>query len=375
MTVAAAPVVPQRRRTRVRSARRAATSTAEHARRVPTPAPRLTPAGGIDALGGQWWAALAAADTALQAASRLLPAEELRERRDRLRREREATINRLDSFVKAEHLSLDFSYLRVSRSSLRRLLGLPSGILACVFNLDGVLIGSAAVHAAAWAETFDEFLAARVERTQGRFAPFNALAPFNPSTEYPLVHGKTRLEGVRAFLASRGISLPEGNPWDPPGAETVHGLANGKSAALLRRLDEHGVAPIRGSVLYLRTAREAGIRCAALSASANTDAMLERAGLAALIDARVDGTTILTRGLRPKPAPDIPLAACKALGVSPEQAAAFETGSAGVAAARASGFALVIGVDPTGGGGALRAKGADRVISSLADLLERGAAA
>jgi beta-phosphoglucomutase-like phosphatase (HAD superfamily) len=360
MSVAAAPLVPRSRRPALAAL---------------TPVARWAPAASIDALGGQWWAALDAAETALRAASRVLPADEFRERSGRLRREREDTVGCLDSLARVEHVPLDFSYLRVSRSNLRRLLGLPSSVVACVFNLDGVLIGSAAVHAAAWAETFDEFVAARAERTHGRFAPFNSLAPFNPSTDYAKhIHGKTRLEGVRAFLASRGISLPEGDPRDPPGAETVHGLANRKNTALLRRLDEQGVAAITGSKRYLETAREAGIHCAAVSASANTGAILGKAGLLALIEQRVDGNTILAEDLRPRPAPDIPLAACRALGVVPEHAAVFETSPAGVAAARSAGFERVIGVDPTGKG-TLRACGADRVITGLADLLEGDLAA
>jgi beta-phosphoglucomutase family hydrolase len=246
------------------------------------------------------------------------------------------------------------------------LLGLPSAVSACVFNLDGVLIGSAALHAAAWAETFDEFILARIERTGGRFAPFN------PRTDYPeYMHGKPRLEGVRAFLASRGISLPEGVNDDPPGSETVHGLASHKKEVLLRRIEERGVSAFEGSKRYLELARDAGLHCAVVSASANTDAILERAGLASLVEQRVDGNTILAERLRGKPAPDILLAACRMLGVPPQQAAAFETSSAGVAAARAGGLGLVIGVDAGGQAEALRNQGADLVVSGLAELLEQ----
>jgi HAD superfamily hydrolase (TIGR01509 family) len=241
-------------------------------------------------------------------------------------------------------------------------------VTACVFNLDGVLIGSAAVHAAAWMETFDEFILTRAERARGHFAP----APFNPRTDYPAhIHGRPRLEGVRAFLASRGISLPEGRADDAPGTETVHGLANRKKVALLRRLDEHGLSAFEGARSYLELAREGGVRCAVLSASANTGTILERAGLATLVDGCVDGNTIAAEHLRPRPAPDMLLAACRQLAVEPRNAAAFETSAAGVAAARSAGFELVVGVDRGGRWKELLDRGANMVISGLDEILDR----
>jgi HAD superfamily hydrolase (TIGR01509 family) len=235
-----------------------------------------------------------------------------------------------------------------------------------VFNLDGVLIGSAALHAAARTTTFDEFIWARVERTGGSFVPFD------PHTEYQkYMHGKPRHEGVRTFLASRGISLPDGDSQDPPGTETVNGLANRKKEVLLRRIDEQGVSAFQGSRRYLETARAAGLHCAVVSASANTGTILECAGLAPLIEQSVDGNTIVAKRLPAKPAPDILLAACRMLGVSPQKAATFETTPAGVAAARAGGFALVIGVEPGGHAQPLRAQGADLVVTGLAEVLER----
>jgi beta-phosphoglucomutase family hydrolase len=272
----------------------------------------------------------------------------------------------LEEVARAERVPAEFSHLLVSRGNLKRLLGLPSVVTACVFNLDGVLIGSAALHAAAWAETFDEFILARIERTGGMFAPFN------PRIDYEEhMHGRPRLEGVRAFLASRGISLPEGEAKDPAGAETVRGLANRKKEALLRLIERHGVSAFEGSRRYLEIARAAGLGCAVVSASAHTDMILERAGLAQLIEQRVDGNTIVGERLRSKPAPDILLAACERLGVRPEQAAVVETSPAGVAAGRACGFALVIGVDAGGRAEALREQGADLVVTGLAELLGR----
>jgi HAD superfamily hydrolase (TIGR01509 family) len=276
----------------------------------------------------------------------------------------------LDEVALAQHRDIRFSHLLVPRSNLRRLLGLPSTVNACVFNMDGVLIGSAALHEAAWAETFDAFLLARTERTHGRFAPFS------PRTDYPEhIHARPRLDGVRNFLASRGISLPEGDPDDPSGAETVHGLANRKNEALRRRIDEQGVKAFEGSRRYLQTARDAGIRRAVVSASANTDRILQRAGLTDLIEVAVDGNTIVAERLRPKPAPDTLLAACRRLGVQPEHAAAFETTLAGVAAASTGGFRLVIAVDEAGHAAEMRERGAQLVIPSLSGLFERNLAA
>jgi HAD superfamily hydrolase (TIGR01509 family) len=334
------------------------------------------PAATLETVAASWWPALDAAESALRAASTTLTERELRELGRRLSIERASTVRLLEDVARAERVPARFSHLLVSRSNLRRQLGLPSAVTACVFSLDGVLIGSAALHAAAWTETFDEFILARAERTSGRFAPFDRLAPFNPRTDYrDYIHGKPRLEGVRSFLASRGISLPEGHPDDRPGAETVYGLANRKRAALVRRLDEEGVSAYDGSRRYLELARDAGLRRAVVSASANTAALLERAGLADLVDQRVDGDTISAARLRVGPAPDIPLAACRLLGVVPEHAAAFETSAAGVAAARAAGFRLVVGVDPGGQAGRLLDRGADLAVTGLDELLERNASA
>jgi beta-phosphoglucomutase-like phosphatase (HAD superfamily) len=239
-------------------------------------------------------------------------------------------------------------------------------VLACVFNLDGVLISSAALHAAAWTETFDEFISRRIDRTGGRFAPFNARIDY-----YKHMHGRPRLEGVRAFLASRGIRLPEGDPGDQPGTESAHGLANRKRQALLRRLDQAGPMAFAGSQEYLELARDAGLRRAIVSASANARASLDRSGLAGLIEECVDGNTMAAEDLRAKPAPDTLLAACRQLGVEPQHSAVFETTVAGVAAAKSAGFELIIGVNTDGQAKALREEGADLVIGGLAEFLDR----
>lgn len=323
----------------------------------------------IQPLTAGWRAALHAAHAALGAAATQLPAEELRADAAHLTKEVERTQRLFEALVRERVAAGAFANLTLSPWDARRLLGLPPEIVACVFNLDGVLIPSAVLHVAAWAETFDEFINVRAERTH------REIAPFNPRTDYPQhIHARPRLEGVRAFLESRGIRLPEGEPSDAAGAETVHGLANRKQEAMLRRLERRGVASFEGSRRYLELAHDAGVQCAVVSASANTATILERAGLSGLIDESVDGETIRAEHLRVKPAADTLLAACRKLGVAPEKAASFETSRAGVAAGRAAGLRLVIGVDDGGGARELRAEGADLIVSGVAELLERRAA-
>jgi beta-phosphoglucomutase-like phosphatase (HAD superfamily) len=311
-----------------------------------------------------------AAEAALSSAGLYLTAAEVLARRTRLAAEHSPTAELLEAFARNSRAHAQRLNRITPRWEARRLLGLPNPVTACIFNLDGVLIGSAAVHAAAWSETFDEFLSRRGERTRGRFAPFN------PHTDYPLhIHAKPRLDGVRAFLASRGIRLPEGEPGDPPGAETVHGLANRKNEALLRRLDTHGIAAFESSQQYLALVHDAGMTCAVVSASANTDRILDRAGIASLVDEVVDGNVIRAERLRPRPEPDIHLAACRRLGVDPSSAAVFETSPAGVAAGHAAGFDFVVGVDHAGQADKLRDEGADLVVGGLAEILNPDLAA
>jgi beta-phosphoglucomutase family hydrolase len=331
----------------------------------------IEPAMSLDTLAAHWRTALDVAADALHAASRCrtdlgFAEQELAARRGQLARERDATARLLALVAHDERLQLHRS-LSAPRTTAR-MLGLPAGVLACVFDLDGVLTGSAAIHAAAWSDAFEEFLSLRLERTGERFAAYR---PFNPRTDYSQhIHGKPRLDGAHAFLASRGIRLPEGHVDDPPGAETVHGLANRKSEALARRLDREGVEAYADTRQYLEAAREAGLRLAVVSASANTGSILERAGLAALITERVDGNTIRGEHLRSKPAPDTLLAACRQLGVPPRRAAVFETTSAGIVAGRAAGFGFVIGVDRPDLAGGLDAGGADVAVPGLAALLD-----
>ena len=244
-------------------------------------------------------------------------------------------------------------------------LGLPDTVKACLFDLDGVLTQTAKVHARAWKQMFDVYLRERTARDGRPFVPFDELADYD---EY--VDGKPRYDGVRSFLASRGIELPEGSPGDPPGAETVCGLGNRKNELVLKLIRERGVQPYEGSVRYVRAAREAGLRRAVVSSSANTREVLRAARIDDLFEHVVDGVMAARDHLRGKPEPDTYLAAARALGVGPERGAVFEDALAGVAAGRAGRFAYVVGVDRVGQAAALREHGADAVASDLAELLD-----
>lgn len=244
------------------------------------------------------------------------------------------------------------------------MLGLPTGIRACLFDLDGVLTDTAAVHAAAWKEMFDEFLRAYSEQHGIPFRPFDARAEYDEH-----VDGKPRSDGVRDFLTSREIHLPEGTSDDPPDAMTVNGLGNRKNAAVQRRIRTEGVAVFEGSRQYLQAVEKAGLRRAVVSSSANTREVLEVTGLAPYVEEVVDGVTIRTEGLLGKPAPDTFLAAAQRFGVDPAEAAVFEDALAGVAAGQAGGFGLVVGVDRVGQADELKTHGADVVVQDLAELL------
>ena len=245
------------------------------------------------------------------------------------------------------------------------MLGLPDGIRACLFDLDGVLTKTAKVHAAAWKAMFDEYLRNRAERTSAPFVPFDPIADYD---EY--VDGKPRYEGVASFLASRGIELPRGEPSDPPHSETIDGLGNRKNELVLRMIREQGVEAYEGSVRFVKSARDAGLRRAVVSSSTNCHDVLAAAGIEELFEARIDGVVAEREHLRGKPQPDTFLAGARAVGVEPAEAAVFEDALAGVAAGRAGSFGLVIGVDRVGQAEALREHGADVVVQDLAELLE-----
>ncbi len=244
-------------------------------------------------------------------------------------------------------------------------LGLPEGIRACLFDLDGVITQTAKVHDAAWTEMFDAFLRHRAEETGDRFVPFDPVDDYDT-----YVDGKPRADGTRSFLESRGIHLPEGTPDDPPDADTVQGLSARKNEIVLRRIKHDGVEAYEGSVRYLHAVKEQGLRRAVVSSSANCHDVLVAAGIDDLFEARVDGLTALRDHLAGKPAPDMFLAGAHALDVSADAAVVFEDALAGVAAGRAGKFGFVVGVDRVGQSAQLRDHGADVVVTDLAQLLD-----
>lgn len=260
------------------------------------------------------------------------------------------------------NLAVGASHIARRRSTLNPVLGLSADVRACLFDLDGVLTQTAKVHAAAWKEMFDEFL--RTRAVGGSFVPFDAGEDYDK-----YVDGKPRYDGVRSFLASRGITLPEGGPDDGPDAQTVHGLGNRKNALVLTMIEERGVEPYDGSLRYLTAVKRANIKAAVVSSSANCRAVLRAAGIENRFDAIVDGIIAEREALKGKPAPDTYLAAAKELGVAPGEAAVFEDALAGVEAGRNGHFGVVVGVDRVGQADALRAHGADLVVTDLANLL------
>lgn len=234
---------------------------------------------------------------------------------------------------------------------------------AVLFDLDGVITESATLHRACWKQMFDEYLRRRAgERSE----PFE---PFTDEDYKQFVDGKLRYDGVRSFLESRGIALPEGGPGDPASAETVCGLGNRKNALIVAMLEERGIDTYPDAVALLEWLRARGTPMAVVSASKNCAAMLEAAGLADLFETRVDGRVAAELGLPGKPAPDTFLEGARRLGVAPARAVVVEDAISGVQAGRAGGFGLVVGVDRTGDPEALAANGADLVVAALTALL------
>jgi beta-phosphoglucomutase family hydrolase len=245
-------------------------------------------------------------------------------------------------------------------------IGLPPEIEACLFDLDGVLTQTAKVHAAAWKTTFDAFLRKRAQERGEQFREFDAVRDYD---EY--VDGKPRYVGVRSFLDSRNIDLPEGSPSDPPQADTIDGLGNRKNELVLELIHRDGVQPYEGSVRFVEAAREAGLRRAVVSSSTNCRDVLVAVGILDLFEVIVDGIVAEHEHLAGKPAPDTFLAAARELGVQRPHAAVFEDALAGVEAGRAGSFGFVVGVDRVGQADALKQHGADVVVKDLAELLEK----
>lgn len=238
---------------------------------------------------------------------------------------------------------------------------------AFIFDLDGVITRTASVHARAWKQLFDEFLARRAAQTASPFVPFDL------ETDYRrYVDGKPRIAGVLSFLAARGITVPMGDQGDQAGKDTAHELARRKDRYFLELLAHEGVQVFDSAVALLRDARGRGVRTAVASSSHHCGEILHIANLTALFDTRVDGIDIDRLSLAGKPAPDMFLEATRCFGVLPAHTAVFEDATTGVEAARAGGFALVIGVGPAARAADLLAHGADHVVADLSEVRLEG---
>ena len=248
--------------------------------------------------------------------------------------------------------------------------GLPAQVRACLFDLDGVITRTAVVHQAAWREMFDGWLDERSRRTG------HPQQPFQDSDYAQYLDGRSRSDGIRAFLASREVQLPDGDPSDGPDAQTVYGLGARKDGLLKQRLQRDGVEVYPDCLHYLDAVHAAGLHTAVVSSSANTATVLQVTGQSGRFEARIDAQAATQQHLQGKPAPDMFLAGAAALGLSAQQAVVFEDAEAGVAAGHAGRFALVVGVDRTapssGHAEALRERGASLVVRALTDLVPAG---
>lgn len=242
------------------------------------------------------------------------------------------------------------------------MLGLPDSITTCLFDLDGVITDTASVHRTAWKQMFDAYLEAK---------DGNDFEPFTEDDYNEYVDGKPRQDGVRDFLKSRDIQLPDGSPDDGGDAETVWGLGNRKNAKVQEVIKRNGVQVYEGSRRYLQLAQEEGLRRIVVSSSANTKMVLEVTGLERYVEGRVDGVTLAEQHIKGKPAPDSFLAGAKLAGAAPDQAVVFEDATSGVAAGRAGNFGFVVGVDRVGHADELKRSGADIVVQDLSELIEQ----
>jgi beta-phosphoglucomutase-like phosphatase (HAD superfamily) len=288
----------------------------------------------LDTVAARWQLALDADHTALGAAPAAFTAAELKRRQAGLRDERQGTAAALRRLAHVALLPAEPWIAPVPVT--HDLLGLGADVEACIFDLEGVLTDSGALHAAVWARVFDDFLRQQAERAQWAFVPFDRHADYRRYVE-----GRPRLEGIHTFLDSRGLRVPEGSRTDAAGAPTAHGLARRKQELLARGIHEHGVAAIPGARRYLEAAGHAGLPRAVVAASTSTSWMLELAGLAPVVDAYIDAETIREEQLRSRPAPDLLLSACRRLAIRPERAVTFTHLAAGVGAARTAGMRVI----------------------------------
>jgi beta-phosphoglucomutase family hydrolase len=236
---------------------------------------------------------------------------------------------------------------------------------AVLLDLDGVITDTANLHAASWKQMFDEYLRARATRTGEAFRPFDL------ATDYRFyVDGKPRFDGVRDFLTSRDIQLPEGSPDDPPQLETVGGLGNRKNELVNKAIEDIGVEPYEGSVKLIHELRDRRFKIAVVTSSQNCTAVLRAAKLDGCFDAQVDGNTIRTQQLAGKPAPDTFLMAAKLLGAEPKRAVVIEDAISGVEAGFKGNFGLIIGVARKGNAEELKQHGANVVVNDLGELVD-----
>ncbi len=238
---------------------------------------------------------------------------------------------------------------------------------AIIFDLDGVITDTASVHAAAWKRMFDNFLRQHAEREGIAFEPFDIESDY-----LPFVDGKPRLDGLRSFLESRGIRLPEGGDEDPPGAHTIHGLGKRKNLDFLKQIQETGADVYPSTVDLIHSAKKHGLKTAVISSSKSCAMILESVNLAHLFEALVDGVVSEQLGIPGKPAPDIFFEAARRLGVEPRQAVVVEDAVSGVQAGRAGKFGRVIGIARSGAKEALRENGADLVVEDLSEVSVTG---
>ena len=329
---------------------------------APEPMPRPLQPPELDTIASRWQQALDAAEHALAAAHGPVHIPNLDARRHELVQERLETaqiLTRLGRLTGVQPLPW-LSPVPVTT----KMLGLPDGTTACLYDLDGVLTDSGVLHAWAWAEVFDDFLLRLSETTGWHFIRFDRGADYRS-----YIDGRPRLEGVHAFLASRGIQLPEGRYGDPAVADTAYGLARRKGEAMARGLHQRGVSAVPGARRHLEATGHGGLRRAVVSASSSTLPILELAGLTSVVEERVDADVIRTEGLRSRPAPDLLLDACRRLGARPEDAVTLTHSAAGIAAGHAAGL-TVIGVGEGAQGELLQGFGAERVVPSLQALLD-----
>ncbi len=240
-----------------------------------------------------------------------------------------------------------------------------AGYRAVLFDLDGVLTDTASIHSDCWKQMFDEYLRERADRTGEPFVEFDIAGDY-----YRYLDGKPRYDGVRSFLASRNIELPDGDPLDPPGTNTVCALGNRKNALINEVLARDGVEPYPGSMRLLDELGAAGVRMAVVSSSKNAPTVLAAAGITERFETVVDGKVAAETGLPGKPAPDTFLDAARRLGVPREEAVVVEDAISGVEAGRNGEFGLVIGVARADNVSALSEAGADLVVTDLGELAD-----